>query len=1191
MLFFRREFAGKTLFAAASAVLILTSFNAGIFSYESQQTLKIRNEVAAMESKLAQLKNEYNQAAAAYIENYISAEAFEKAAAEAERKANVQKTMVAVKVGYDTAMTLSSPPKSIKDFLLGKITDAANSASWDIRFEYKLPRPGELPPSADIAYQKALQRAGEKVSWAKSQKAASQGQEVEEGTNEYNFFMFKGFAEGLSEQCQNLRKKQAEFKAQVTKLKSDIEKLESDIAARKQLLGEQIKSDDLYQTFKSQIDKEKAAEEVRQQTITKETSQQLKDGISDASAIDLSSELSEIKSISDKLIGGKVSLEAYREARELIISRADSKLNPPLKTPPGIQQNSPEETEWRKSQKKILEAKRRDFDKNVETIYQNVCDASLKAHETILKMRDELNDIVYDRTANNMKTEVYRSKLSEDAPKVSEFTDYSYEIARAGEYTTGKSYEEELQDLLPRIATTRQQITALKKYMVSADQKYNDYQKDLARQYNAGVTKINEYVKNNFHLLRHENKKYTGIPSVAYLPEADVTGVVSGGVDYDNMLKALDKSEALVKETIAAAVAAKADHEEIGLKTKALNEQLANMDKDFGEKVKKIYERTTIKNLENGLTQLEKDSGAYRSALEKMKDNWIALQILVNYRRDKYLKYPVIYKGFAYYKFGDNISNIDKIIQNTDEKSGANRWDYTAGSTLARFKKKLEEYKKEEELIARELKNYLTKTEGIRDAMKSVYSKNPEQLATSPETAVYFTRTKPPRLDYEKLEKDLSVVFSKKDDFNYFSDNGREFYCGDEVENVRRKIWDVKNEIYKIAYDAGASYEPPQIDWVSIDGRQYGNNTRYDTITIYKADRTNDTIEIKGYVDKSQNLKDIEISIDGGLTYKKGIITTAGADFYGKIDLLPGKTVEIKLKANSRSGDSSSEFPKFGKGIEIFYSTEDATRDLREVINNIAESYESESIFSFMKNISDNFVGQYSTLENAVRNDFSRFDAIRMKFFIDKINISPTMTEGSAEVRWERSWLDSATGKIAKTSGNNYLRFEKSDGKWKLLSYSGTPLFGLSATSTIDSPTGVVVGGTDSEVTLLPVRTGATLRNHYDGGYVYSFVYAREFSLWDESGAPHDIEYKNTTPPVVGAPLSGKIYDFGAVSLDSVTTAPQVFASTEEQAVVGHTYVVVCSNGNYAKFRITDMTSAAIPFDWAYQPDGSTNLR
>jgi hypothetical protein len=174
---------------------------------------------------------------------------------------------------------------------------------------------------------------------------------------------------------------------------------------------------------------------------------------------------------------------------------------------------------------------------------------------------------------------------------------------------------------------------------------------------------------------------------------------------------------------------------------------------------------------------------------------------------------------------------------------------------------------------------------------------------------------------------------------------------------------------------------------------------------------------------------------------------------------------------------------------------------------------------------------------------------------------------------------------------------EKSGAGWKLLSYSGTPVFGLAATSAIDNPSGGGIvatsdGGAATETQPLPVRTGQVLNDHYSDGSVFSFVSGQSFSLWSNPGAYHDMEYKTDLPAVVSAPVSpGQIYDCGAVSLESVTTAPALFSGDNEPAATGHTYVVKCANGNYAKFRITDKTATNITFDWAYQPDGTKDIK
>jgi len=73
-----------------------------------------------------------------------------------------------------------------------------------------------------------------------------------------------------------------------------------------------------------------------------------------------------------------------------------------------------------------------------------------------------------------------------------------------------------------------------------------------------------------------------------------------------------------------------------------------------------------------------------------------------------------------------------------------------------------------------------------------------------------------------------------------------------------------------------------------------------------------------------------------------------------------------------------------------------------------------------------------------------------------------------------------------------------------------------------------------------------------------------------------------------------EIQDAGyATTLDAVDFAPSVgwSATGTAEATAGHCYVVKAGN-NYAKFRITSVTSGGVVFDWAYQVDaGNPELK
>gem|GEM_PF-6156067 len=778
---------------------------------------------------------------------------------------------------------------------------------------------------------------------------------------------------------------------------------------------------------------------------------------------------------------------------------------------------------------------------------------------------------------------------------------YDREALADGDYGSIEAYLAHLKKLLDELPKAKAEAEGLKRYFDSADAQYNDYQKSVTRDYNNIAGKINEYAKKNFQILRHYNKKYGSVPDAQYMPETDIPRYVSGGHDYAVAIKRLEDAGKTIKSAQVAASDAESDRKDISDRADGIAARLSAAKKDFEEKTSRVAERNTLKGLEERLTQLSADAKKYRSTLEAIEENYIALQLIVNYRADKYARYPAIVRFFRYYKFGDNIKDIDKLIKGTEEKDGPQ--NYTAGDILFRWKKYLEKYKEEENTVKTGLVSYLARVEAIKSSMLAVYSGKPEELPTDPATAPYFTKGKRPQLDYDKLERELSQTLAKKGNFEYFSDDRRNFYCDGETGNLRQKIADAKGEIYKIAWSAGAAFEPARVETLYIDNREIIENIRYGATTVYRTERQSDSIEIRGTVDKPQNARDIEISLDGGATFKKGALTLSGKNFQGKIDLVPNRSVEIKLKINSARGDDFVIYPRFGQGVEIFYSTEDPSRDVKEAIDDIIASYESESPFAFMRGVSENFLGGYTTMERAVRADFARFDAIRMKIYTDKITIAPSREQAVADVRWERSWFDTSANKIVGgRSGANTFRMEKSGGRWKLNSYSGTPVFGLAATSAMDSPTGIVVtsggggdvvadGGGEITPTALPVRTGQVLTNHWTTGAFFSFHSGRE-----SVNGEYDLDF-------VGIPnftqLRGTIYDYGTVSLDSVTEAPLLGYASEVDAVVNRTYVVKCQNGNYAKIRITYINNTldiygnatAMTFDWAYQPDGTRNIR
>jgi len=74
---------------------------------------------------------------------------------------------------------------------------------------------------------------------------------------------------------------------------------------------------------------------------------------------------------------------------------------------------------------------------------------------------------------------------------------------------------------------------------------------------------------------------------------------------------------------------------------------------------------------------------------------------------------------------------------------------------------------------------------------------------------------------------------------------------------------------------------------------------------------------------------------------------------------------------------------------------------------------------------------------------------------------------------------------------------------------------------------------------------------------------------------------------LIFASVGTDIQDAGYVPLVEVDFAPPAGWSTDGvvEAIVGHSYIVLTSNGHYAKFEVTAFDDAGMEMDWAYQID------
>jgi hypothetical protein len=120
-----------------------------------------------------------------------------------------------------------------------------------------------------------------------------------------------------------------------------------------------------------------------------------------------------------------------------------------------------------------------------------------------------------------------------------------------------------------------------------------------------------------------------------------------------------------------------------------------------------------------------------------------------------------------------------------------------------------------------------------------------------------------------------------------------------------------------------------------------------------------------------------------------------------------------------------------------------------------------------------------------------------------------------------------------------------------------------------------------------PAGTGAVINNSLvldtDSGWDFSAFTTRtsldsRTDIWYEASGGHYL---------IHAPSDTQIQDAGYVALVDVDFAPPSGWSADGvvEAIIGHSYIVLTRDGNYAKFEVVARGSSTLSFDWAYQID------
>ena len=381
----------------------------------------------------------------------------------------------------------------------------------------------------------------------------------------------------------------------------------------------------------------------------------------------------------------------------------------------------------------------------------------------------------------------------------------------------------------------------------------------------------------------------------------------------------------------------------------------------------------------------------------------------------------------------------------------------------------------------------------------------------------------------------------------------------------------------------------------------YINSLSFDStkkeLVISKDSLDNGYIHIRGKANAgSSNIGRVLITLDGKKTWQKAKLTGDGAfDFSFKPEL--NKKYNIYVQILDTTG-KSNDMEDTHKIISV------SNKNMREIVqaslNHLKQAYSNEDFSGFMKYVSGDFTGDDTTLELALRKDFTVFDNIQINFTINSIAYQDGRYMVS--VSFNRSLESAKDGKVYTDSGITEFSFVDGKNGAMLYSMKNPLIFGLSDASEVADGSVVTTENTKvittdstgdiSKKSIVDIvnntedddEGGANNTKTLDGGIVtlnaldsslyQGFVFSTESKVTNGAG---DINPSPEPPDAIYFTPAN-----GACIVNLAGNAP-CDPTTGTPGLVGDTFEVHLANGDIVQFKLLSYDDASLKIDWSYK--------
>ena len=427
----------------------------------------------------------------------------------------------------------------------------------------------------------------------------------------------------------------------------------------------------------------------------------------------------------------------------------------------------------------------------------------------------------------------------------------------------------------------------------------------------------------------------------------------------------------------------------------------------------------------------------------------------------------------------------------------------------------------------------------------------------------------------------------------------------------------------------GQSDEEVSISYLFINKSSFDETGA--KITLFKEMLPDGKITITGKaVAGKGKIGSARISLDGKETWKDANLAESGAFEYSFRPEL-GKTYVIFVEVSDTVGKTNNVE---ATARQVSISDRNVMSFIKEALNKMIEAYESHDAKTFMTLVSEDFAGDMTNLDRAIRKDFSAFDNIDLNYTLN--NITSDTRGISVSLSYSRMLTSTKTGQSLKDKGITEFVFKMGEKGAKVYSMKNPLIFGVTGAPTV--ATGTVKPMTNDPVIVVDSRGNAAevpaqsfsqmvmddslkITNNPNGS---STVKTSDKTITVDKngqqtggGNPSETVEKGSRtlvlqghPPqpvgfifvdgeitnangdfMINGPGFGMLNpnvryrDLGNVGINSVNEAPaDGYTNPGQQGVnfeEGHTYAFLLANGKYGLMEVTQIT---IVENWQAQP-------